>query len=543
VDYDTRNLKASAAVHIRTSPAKKELSPELILSSNFGNGTTVYQGDNRFSLKDILFFQHRIEFKKADKFFIRAYATQSDAGNSYDPYFTALRLQQRAKSDGDWGIDYVNYWRNTIEPQLRAMGYPQLDLTQQNPDGSFFFDNEAASAFLRDNAALLGEFHNEAAAIADQGGQGLDVDFFQPGTARFQTEFDDITSRLSNSEENGTRFYDNSSLYHVHGEYKFEPEWAESIRVGANSRLYAPQSRGTVFYDSLDIRITNFEVGAYAGIEKKFADDKLTLSATVRVDKNENFPVLVSPAASLVWKPSAGNYIRFSFSSAIRNPTLSDQYLNLNVGPAILAGNLNGVDSLITAESFTEYRSGLDQSKLEYFNIDAVRPEQVRTLEVGYRTTLFNKVYLDAGYYYNFYNDFLGFNIGLDIEFDDIGLPENFQAYRYAANSVNQVTTQGFAIGLNYYFKKYFMVAGNYSWNRLNKEFDDDPIIPAFNTPEHKFNLSFSGRDVKFNLGGRTIKGLGFNVNYKWIQGFLFEGSPQFTGLVPTYLLLIQPSN
>jgi iron complex outermembrane receptor protein len=180
----------------------------------------------------------------------------------------------------------------------------------------------------------------------------------------------------------------------------------------------------------------------------------------------------------------------------------------------------------------------LDQSKLEYFDIAKVRPEQVRTLEVGYRTTLFNKLYVDAGYYYNFYNDFLGFNIGLDVEFDAIGLPNEFQAYRYAANSINQVTTQGFAIGLNYYFKKYFMVAGNYSWNILNKEFDDDPIIPAFNTPEHKFNLSVSGRDVKFNIGGRTIKGLGFNVNYKWIQGFLFEGSPQFTGLVPTYDLL-----
>ena len=32
--------------------------------------------------------------------------------------------------------------------------------------------------------------------------------------------------------------------------------------------------------------------------------------------------------------------------------------------------------------------------------------------------------------------------------------------------------------------------------------------------------------------------GLGFNINYKWIEGFIFEGSPQFTGSVPTYGLL-----
>jgi hypothetical protein len=27
-------------------------------------------------------------------------------------------------------------------------------------------------------------------------------------------------------------------------------------------------------------------------------------------------------------------------------------------------------------------------------------------------------------------------------------------------------------------------------------------------------------------------------LNYKWVQGFVFEGSPQFTGLVPTFDVL-----
>ena len=29
-----------------------------------------------------------------------------------------------------------------------------------------------------------------------------------------------------------------------------------------------------------------------------------------------------------------------------------------------------------------------------------------------------------------------------------------------------------------------------------------------------------------------------FNINYKWVEGFQYEGSPQFTGTVPTYNLL-----
>ena len=35
------------------------------------------------------------------------------------------------------------------------------------------------------------------------------------------------------------------------------------------------------------------------------------------------------------------------------------------------------------------------------------------------------------------------------------GFPGNIQAYRYAANSLNQVTTQGFSVGFNHYFRKY----------------------------------------------------------------------------------------
>ena len=30
----------------------------------------------------------------------------------------------------------------------------------------------------------------------------------------------------------------------------------------------------------------------------------------------------------------------------------------------------------------------------------------------------------------------------------------------------------------------------------------------------------------------------GFSVNYKWVQGFLFEGSPQFTGNINDYGLM-----
>ncbi|MBI5915425.1 MAG: carboxypeptidase-like regulatory domain-containing protein, partial [Bacteroidetes bacterium] len=448
VDYDTRNFKSNAVLHFRLNPPKVESSPELIVGSSFSQGTTVYQGDNRFSLKDITFFQTKAEIRKTDKYFLRAYYTRDNAGNSYDPYFTALRLQQNAKSQTDWSKDYINYWRDNIDPKIKELGYPDLVIIIVDGMPVISFDNEAAEAWKVQYQDSLFLWHSLAETEANLGNTGGSVPFYEPGTQRFEEEFKRITSSKSNFEEKGTKFYDKSALTHVQGEYTFNPSFVDFIKVGGSARRYTPNSDGTIFYDTADIKITNSEFGFYTGAEKKFWDNKLTASTTFRLDKNQNFDYLPSTAASLVWKPKANNYLRFSFSSAIRNPTLTDQYLNLNVGRAILAGNLNGVQDLITVESFFDYINSptLDLSLLDSFDIAGIQPEKVKSFEVGYRTTLFNSFYIDAGYYYSIYNDFLGYNIGIDAEFGAAGLPSSLQVFRYAANSINTVTTQGLSV-------------------------------------------------------------------------------------------------
>jgi iron complex outermembrane recepter protein len=544
VDYNTRNIKANAAVHFRTNPSMAEQSPEIIISSSFGNGTTVYQGDNRFQLKDILFFQNRVEFRQRDKFFIRAYATNEDAGNSYDPYFTALLLQEKSKTNVNYAADYDFYWLNNSRPAMNAAGYPKATNFYDPITMQFLlkFDTTAARTWISNNTDLLTQLHQKAGnfAVTDR----TSSPFFEPGTNAFNTEFIRITSTKSSKRDlqtGGTRFYDKSALYHLHGERKFQPKFVDELTVGANVRQYRPQTQGTIFYDTAGTVITNTEFGIYSGIEKKFGKNTeggskpFKFNLTLRMDKNQNFDYLFSPAASFVWQPNKKDFFRVSFSSAIRNPTLSDQYLNLNVGRAILAGNINGAKNLATVESLVDFFGQVtrDTKRVVRFDIDKIRPEQVKSFEVGYRTTLGERTFVDASYYFSSYKDFIGFQIGVDVYFDQNLLPQGLQAYRYSANSKNVVTTQGFSIGVSHYFAKYYQFSGNYSWNKLNTKVDD-PIIPAFNTPEHKFNLGVSGRDVEIG----SLKNFGFNVNYKWIQGFDYEGSPQFTGNIPTYDLL-----
>ena len=120
------------------------------------------------------------------------------------------------------------------------------------------------------------------------------------------------------------------------------------------------------------------------------------------------------------------------------------------------------------------FRSNGKQPKyLSWFNLDPVRPEKVKTFEIGYRATLFDKLYLDANCYYSIYKDFIGYRIGVDADLSKTIFNTNeltvYNVFRIASNATDIVNTQGASIGLNYFIGKFLAFNGNYSWNQLNK--------------------------------------------------------------------------
>ncbi len=570
VNYNAQNLKANALLAYKLTD-----KIELKAGYNFGTGTTVYQGDNRYSLKGLQFHQAKLEISQPDKFYIRAYTTLENSGDSYDAVFTALKLQEYSKNDNKWGQDYQKFWSNGApgipSPASRVRnlpGFPNINsllwLTKYDSI------NAVANNILAEYHDSLMLWHQMARNYADTfvlaGGRKRPV----PGTALFDSVFNDIISRTA-FEQHGTLFYDRSKLVHVQGEYHFTPKLKGhetpfmDIIAGASFRMYFPDSKGTIFSDTIERtyqrdsvgnlvkdntgryivldsvrkRITNWEAGAYVSASKKFDFGKgnknsIILTASCRVDKNQNFPFIATPAASLVYTYNNKHTIRLSFTSAIRNPTLQDQYLYYNVGRAILVGNLHGFDSLVTIQSLLNYLNNPVDSNLKYFNVPKVRPEKVQSLELGYKGVIANKLYLDGSAYVSFYRYFLGYQIGATVMDVPGSTKQPRQIYRVAANSSDRVMTYGVSVGFNYYFINHFSLNGNYTWNRLNKLGSNDSIIPAYNTPEHKFNVGIGGNNIK--LG--KVQGFGFNITYKWIQGFEFQGSPQFTGSIPTYSLL-----
>jgi outer membrane receptor protein involved in Fe transport len=558
VDYGTENLKLGGSLHYRIND-----SLEVIAASNFSTGSTVYQGDNRYRLKDIKFFQHRLEVRREGKWFARAYVTHEDAGKTYDIYTTALRLQDAAGPTGGangWNFEYNKYWGNTITPLVRALpGYITIqDAVAMGWDADQWIAWQ--DQFVQDNLAVFQGFHQQATAHTNALNTAYLDPFYVPGTDRFNEKFDEITSKRFT--EGGSLFYDKSILVHAMGEYKLSTGIGEAT-FGASMRQYLPNSAGTIFRDTGDVhfvpahvllpglprtifrdtgkvRIRNHEFGLVAGLERKMLQDKLTGMLTLRMDKNENFKALFSPALSFVYSKTPAHVWRLSFSSAIRNPTLADQYLYYNVGRALLLGNVDGQfeagrDSMFTIESFNNYRdNGLYYSQLDYFHVDRIRPEQVKTIEVGYRGTHWKSVYMDISAYNSWYTDFIGYIIGLHARFLNPGYsgpPTGLQAYRVAANASTTVVTRGVNAGLNWYRPK-LTYTFNYGFNILTTG-ADDPIIPAFNTPRNKFNLGFNARDRMIPF--TTLKRLGYGVNWKYVEGYTFEGSPQFTGPIPSY--------
>ncbi len=564
VDYSTDNRKFNTGLYYNISS-----NVQASYNFNYSTGSTVYQGDNRYALKNVEFMQHKLQVGAKDDWFVRIYSTQEDAGDTYDIVTTGIRMLDESAKTAEWNARMAQYWRLNYAddvkdlPRYDELFNMALEADIPNDEKLDYFRTLLAEWYLEEFDYFSGLYDQALDEINSQSTAVIEP-FFEPGTARFDSLHAAVTSKTFT--EGGSLFYDKSALYNIQGEKKVKTKYLDIVG-GVSGRLYRPDTQGTIFQDTLQyvyavdslgnyildgngrrvttdstrVVIRNWEVGSYVGLEAKLFEEKLKLNTTARVDKNQNFGFLPSFAGSVVYLPSEKHTFRASVSSAIRNPTLADQYLFYNVGRAILLGNIDGrfeegSDSLITVDSFNDYRTstsligGLE--KLEYFNIDKIRPEKVRTIEAGYRGTVSKSVYLDVGAYYSVYTDFIGYVIGIDAEFDETNgyTVGGIGVYRVAANAQEKVRTTGASIGLNYYFKRLTFNA-NYSYNTLLSG-EDDPIIPAFNTPKHKYNLGLNGRDlVLFN----RIKKVGFGVNYKWIDGFVFEGSPQFTGAIDRY--------
>lgn len=562
-DYGTKSLKLNAALHWRITDRV-----EAILQGNYGFGTTVYTGADRYSIANFNMGQYKAELRGAN-WFLRAYTTQERSGDAFAVGIAAQGINEAWKPSTTWFPQYVGAFA-----QAKLQGA-----------------NDAAA-------------HGLARAFADQGR-------LVPGTPAFEAAKNAVISRPipGNASGVGAQFVDKTNLYHFEGSYQFaDIKWADFV-VGANYRIYQLNSEKTLFAtDENGDEFTIKEYGGYAQGSKKLFNDKFKLTASVRYDKNENFEGQWSPRVSGVY--SAGNHnFRASYQTGFRIPTTQDQYIDLVTPQARLIGGLplfrdrynfsgNPVYTLATVTNFgagvlaatqpnspvyqqsiqqatqlaiqqataiitQQVQQGLippaqapaaiaalvptlvpaiaaqvvpgnaaaaNQDKLVEYQPTTFRPEVVKSYEIGYKGLFSNRLLIDSYVYFNQFQNFIGGQVLIqDRNFNPqspasaLGLnllsANTRNVYSMPVNRTEVIRSWGWALGADYKLPKNYSIGGNVSYNTLSNldELAESGFQPSFNTPEYRYVINFANREVAKNLG--------FAVSYRWQGEFAWQSS------------------
>ncbi|HYK76743.1 MAG TPA: TonB-dependent receptor [Daejeonella sp.] len=487
VDYGAKSFKTSTSLYYKLNN-----TIQLIGQANWGSGTSVYTGTDRYSLRNFSIGQYKLELNGQD-FMLRGYTTQERSGDSYIASILGSYINEASKPSTAWFPEYVGNYVGA-----RSAGLPDA------------------------------QAHAAARAAADQGR-------FVPGTPAFATAKRNIMDATISSGS-GAKFNDKTDLWHYEGMYNFTNAFNNVVefQAGASFRQYDLNSGGTIF-DDLGRKIYIPEYGGFAQLGKKMLDDKLKLTVAGRYDKSKNFEGRFTPRVTGVLTVAPDNNLRVSYQTGYRNPTTQNQYIDLSVGGGVtrLIGGLPGSlqkynlynNKPFTSDSYFSFlnsaAAGTPNPALLQpytFSPKGVQSESMQAWELGYKGLLGTNVLIDAYGYYNQYKDFI-----TAVEVYQQQANGSFTKFGVPVNATGRVNTYGWALGMDYMIEK-FNVSGNVSYNQIGSL--PANFINDFNTPKFRYNLGVSNRNV--------FKNVGFNVNYRWQQQFQWASSFA-TGNVPSY--------
>jgi outer membrane receptor protein involved in Fe transport len=488
-DYNAYNAKFSGGLFYKVTPGTT-----ISLAGNYGIASTVYQGTDRYSLKNVKIGQYKAEIS-GRHFYVRAYTTQENAGDSYDMVAVATLMNEAySPTATQWAPTYLNAYGVALQ---QAYGAGQTGQT----------------AYLTAS--------NAARAAAD-------ANRFQPGSAAFNQAFSTLKTQAI---PYGGKFNDQTNLYVGDAMYNFgDVERTVDVTVGASTREFVLNSHGTIFADTAG-RININETGAFAQLQRSFADDLLKLSVSGRYDKNSNFKGRFTPRATALLKVAKDNYIRVSFQTAYRFPTTQDQFINLQTGSARLIGGLPqfisyfGLNDGATYDTATLNAARTTGQLGAAYQYKEFKPETVASWELGYKGVVADKLLIDVYGFYAQYTNFIGLTVLVKDPFKTGSYVQNgANTFGLYTNSANTVKTVGAGFSLEYKLPNGFVASGNYAYNNISG--NDNSQQTDFNTPKNKFNLSLANYSI--------AKYYGFNVTYRWQQEYLYQTS-FITGITPAF--------
>jgi outer membrane receptor protein involved in Fe transport len=488
VDYNTYIMRMNAALHYRFGK-----NYEAILRGGSGNGRSVYTAQNRFAFDNFTMSNIQAEVNNPD-FYVRSYYIWENSGDTYNAGGAGAQINESWKSSDQWYEDYIGAYTQNIL------------LNPDDPEGAYKF------------ARLVAENRDQHGNVFDPEKPAFPL----AGSDEFNRYFEEIIK--TPIRDGGARVLDKSKMFHTEGMYnlsRYVP-WID-MQVGASYRYYIINSEGTVFADSPGNPININQFGGYVQINKELLDEKLRLTLAARYDKNEYFKGRATPRFTMVYKVNNkySHTLRASVQTAYRFPSISDQWINLDVGAYKVIGGLPEVHDLYDFDGNPVYPLsnanpvlGEPVTENGPYEFPAFKPERVTAYEIGYKGLYLNKLLLlDSYVFVNRFNGFLASQVLVQNPYE-----EDERRFMTTISTDEPVTAWGWAIGLDMMLPKGFYASGNVAYNALESIDDRPPGFQSrFNTPRYRFNLSF----------GKHLfpKQIGFKLSYRWQDTFLWESA------------------
>jgi outer membrane receptor protein involved in Fe transport len=544
IGNDTYNTKGNFAIHYRPNS-----DTEISVQSLIGTGKApLYTGATVYNLDEVLVQQHKVELKSGGlkaKFFY----THEDAGNTSVSQLDAVNVAN-AQPGGllnGWGGTYLQTYLGGI---ALSQGIPAsqallgvMGQIQGHIQGAYA-EVLAGTRPASDLATLsIGDLYGDTTPFHMAARAAADANMLVPGSAAFNAA---LAASRSNPLEigRGSIVQDVSKIFNYEVDYDFGDKFDfGNLIVGASLRNYELATGGTLYTD-YDAPIEYSEYGAYAQLKSDLLDDKVSMTASVRYDKQSvlddgNF----TPRLGFLVNLSENQNLRITAQTGFRNPTNQDKFIGLNNGAFFILGNergsvnrfnrtvnmRNGNPGTFTGNYVME--NSLNQLDNSAADLNFAKAETVSTVELGYRYNSPGFTFDISGYYNAYKDKIAGVYVytplidatyttaaaamagGNFTEFQvDSNIDNNFSAYGASFEAIKTLTPS---------------LTANLIYEYNDLDYTPDPIVEvnmSWNTPEHrvKAGLNYELNDIiNISANGR------YNSEYYYESSFFNTDVPE----------------